>query len=133
LPCALGAAVAAPDRLVLALQADGSAMYTPSALWTMARERLNVTTVLYNNGAYDILRLELQRVGAQSPGGAPGPRAEALLDLTPPRLDFVALANGMGVPARRATTAEEFTAALTEALATDGPNLIDAVVPSIVG
>jgi acetolactate synthase I/II/III large subunit len=132
LPCAVGAAVAAPDRQVLALQADGSAMYTPAALWTMAREGLNVTTVLYNNGAYDILRLELQRVGAQT-GGGPGPRAEALLDLTPPRLDFVALANGMGVTARRATTAEEFTAALAEALAADGPYLIDAVIPSMMG
>ena len=128
LPAAVGAAIAAPDRPVLCLQADGSAMYTPSALWTMAREQLNVTTVIYNNGAYDILRLELQRVGAQS--GPPGPRAEALLDLDPPRLDFVALAAGMGVPARRATTAEEFTAALADALGSPGPQLIDAVIPS---
>ncbi len=130
LPAAVGAAIAAPDRPVLCLQADGSAMYTPSALWTMAREQLNVTTVIYNNGAYDILRLELQRVGAQS--GPPGPRAEALLDLDPPRLDFVALAAGMGVPARRATTAEEFTAALADALGSPGPQLIDAVIPSMM-
>lgn len=132
LPAAAGAAIAAPDRPVLCLQADGSAMYTPSALWTMAREQLNVTTVIYNNGAYDILRLELQRVGAQA-AGAPGPRAEALLDLDPPRLDFVALARGMGVDARRATTAEEFTAALAEALASPGPQLIDAMIPSLMG
>ncbi|MGE5697462.1 MAG: acetolactate synthase large subunit, partial [Candidatus Sericytochromatia bacterium] len=132
LPAAVGAAIAAPDRPVLCLQADGSAMYTPSALWTMAREQLNVTTVIYNNGAYDILRLELQRVGAQA-AGAPGPRAEALLDLDPPRLDFVALARGMGVDARRATTAEEFTAALAEALASPGPQLIDAMIPSLMG
>jgi acetolactate synthase-1/2/3 large subunit len=132
LPAAVGAAIAAPDRPVLCLQADGSAMYTPSALWTMAREQLNVTTVIYNNGAYDILRLELQRVGAQA-AGPPGPRAEALLDLDPPRLDFVALARGMGVPARRATTAEEFTAALADALASQGPHLIDALIPSMMG
>ena len=117
---------------MLCLQADGSAMYTPSALWTMAREQLDVTTVIYNNGAYDILRLELQRVGAQA-AGPPGPRAEALLDLDPPRLDFVALAAGMGVPARRATTAEEFTAALADALASPGPQLIDAIIPSLMG
>jgi acetolactate synthase-1/2/3 large subunit len=133
LPNGVGAAIAAPDRPVLCLQADGSAMYTPAALWTMAREQLNVTTVIYNNGAYDILRLELQRVGAQTDGGTTGPRAEAMLDLDPPRMDFVALATGMGVPARRATTAEEFTAALTDALATPGPQLIDAVIPSLMG
>jgi acetolactate synthase-1/2/3 large subunit len=130
LPAAVGAAVAAPDRPVLTLQADGSAMYTISALWTQARENLDVTTVIYNNGAYDILRLELQRVGA---GNAPGPKAQALLDIGTPPLDFVALATGMGVPARRATTAEEFTAALAEAFAQPGPHLIDAVIPSLMG
>lgn len=135
LPNAVGAAIAAPNRPVLCLQADGSAMYTLSALWTFARERLNVTTVIYNNGAYDILRVELQRVGAQAagPDGKPGPRAEALLDLDPPRLDFVALAEGMGVPARRVTTAEEFAAALAHGLAEPGPFLIDAVIPSMMG
>jgi len=133
LPNAVGAAIAAPDRQVLCLQADGSAMYTPAALWTMVREQLNVTTVIYNNGAYDILRLELQRVGAQAAGTAPGPRAEAMLDLDPPRMDFVALATGMGVPARRATTAEEFTAALADALAAPGPRLIEAIIPSLMG
>ena len=135
LPNAVGAAIAAPDRPVLCLQADGSAMYTLAALWTMAREELNVTTVIYNNGAYDILRLELQRVGATVAGmdGAPGPRAEAMLDLDPPRMDFVALATGMGVPARRATTAEGFSAALADALAAPGPHLIDALIPSLMG
>jgi acetolactate synthase I/II/III large subunit len=133
LPNGVGAAIAAPDRPVLCLQADGSAMYTPAALWTMAREQLDVTTVIYNNGAYDILRLELQRVGAQTDGGTTGPRAEAMLDLDPPRMDFVALATGMGVPARRATSAEEFTAALADALASPGPHLIDAVIPSLIG
>jgi acetolactate synthase I/II/III large subunit len=130
LPTSVGAGIAAPERPVLALQADGSAMYTISALWTQARENLDITTVIYHNSAYDILRLELQRVGA---GSAPGPKAEALLDIGSPEMDFVAMANGMGVPARRATTAEEFTAALAEALAEPGPHLIDAVVPSLLG
>ena len=135
LPAAVGAAVAAPQRPVLCLQADGSAMYTLSALWTQARENLDVTTVIYNNGAYDILRLELQRVGADTPGagGVPGPRAQALLDISPPRLDFVALAGGMGVPGRRVTTAEELNAALAEAFSDPGPHVIDAIVPSLTG
>ena len=125
LPAATGAAIAAPDRRVLCLEADGSAMYTISALWTHARENLDITTVIYNNGAYDILRLELLRVGVS---GAPGPKAQALLQLKPPALDFVAIATGMGVPARRATTAEEFSECLSAALAEPGPHLIDAVI-----
>jgi len=129
LPAGIGAAVAAPDRPVLCLQADGSAMYTISALWTQARENLDITTVIYNNGAYDILRLELIRACA---GNAFGPKAAALLDLGRPTLDFVAMATGMGVPARRAGTADEFTAALTEAFAEPGPHLIDAVIPPLV-
>jgi acetolactate synthase I/II/III large subunit len=130
IPTAVGAAVAAPDRPVLCLESDGSAMYTISGLWTQARENLDVTTVVYNNGAYDILRLELQRVGAE---GAPGPKARELLDLKHPPMDFVKLAEGMGVAARRVTTAEEFADALRAALAETGPHLIDAVVPSILG
>ncbi|MDT7610411.1 MAG: acetolactate synthase large subunit [Pseudonocardiales bacterium] len=134
LPSATGAAVAAPDRPVLCLQADGSAMYTISALWTHARENLDVTTVIYNNSAYAILRLELQKVGAATTeaDGAPGPKARELLDLSNPNLDFVALATGMGVPAVRATTSEEFAAALTNALAEPGPHLIDAVLPPLL-
>jgi acetolactate synthase-1/2/3 large subunit len=134
LPSATGAAIAAPDRPVLCLQADGSAMYTISALWTQARENLNVTTVVYNNSAYAILRLELQKVGAQTTGedGAPGPKARELLDLSNPNLDFVALATGMGVPAVRVTTSEEFTEALANALAEPGPHLIDAIVPPLL-
>ncbi len=130
IPAAVGAAVAAPDRPVLNLESDGSAMYTISGLWTQARENLDVTTVIYNNGAYDILRLELQRVGV---GSAPGPKALDLLDLSRPTIDFVKIAEGMGVPARRATTVEEFTEALGAAFAEPGPHLIDAVVPSILG
>ncbi|MDT5253707.1 MAG: acetolactate synthase large subunit [Mycobacterium sp.] len=130
IPAAVGAAVAAPDRPVLCLESDGSAMYTISGLWTQARENLNVTTVIYNNGAYDILRIELQRVGA---GSAPGPKALDLLDLSRPTMDFVKIAEGMGVPARRVTTAEEFADALRAAFAEPGPHVIDAVVPSILG
>jgi acetolactate synthase-1/2/3 large subunit len=105
-------------------------MYTISGLWTQARENLNVTTVLYNNSAYDILRIELQRVGV---GSAPGPNALGLLDLSRPTMDFVKISEGMGVPARRVTTAEEFTDALRAGFAEPGPHLIDAVVPSITG
>jgi acetolactate synthase-1/2/3 large subunit len=130
IPTAVGAAVAAPDRPVLCLESDGSAMYTISGLWTQARENQNITTVIYNNGAYDILRIELQRVGAES---APGPKARDLLDLTRPTIDFVQLAEGMGVPARRVSTAEDFTEALRAAFAEPGPHLIEAIVPSVMG
>ncbi len=125
LPCAVGAAIACPQRKVLALSGDGSAMYTLQALWTMARERLDVISVIFNNRSYAILNVELQRVGA---AGA-GEKARSQLDIGTPALDFVRLAEGMGVPARRATTTEDFTAALAHALATPGPHLIEAVVP----
>jgi acetolactate synthase-1/2/3 large subunit len=128
LPVAIGAAVAAPDRKVIALQADGSAMYTLQSWWTMAREELDVVTVLFNNSSYAVLNMELSRVGAE----AGGPRAKAMLDLHGPSLDFVALATGMGVPATRATTCEDFVAQLRAALATGGPSVIEAVVPSIL-
>jgi acetolactate synthase I/II/III large subunit len=124
LPMATGAAVACPDRPVISLQADGSAMYTIQALWTQAREQLDVTTVLCDNGAYAILAGELRNVGARSGGQ----RAGALLDLGNPSLDFVALATGMGVPATRATTAEELAEQFAAALAEPGPHLIDAVL-----
>jgi acetolactate synthase-1/2/3 large subunit len=130
IPAAVGAAVAAPDRPVLCLESDGSALYTISGLWTQARENLDVTTVLYDNSAYDILRIELQRVGA---GSAPGPKALDLLDLSRPTMDFVKIAEGMGVPARRVTTADDFADALRAAFAEPGPHLIDAVVPSLMG
>lgn len=125
LPAATGAAVACPDRPVIALQADGSAMYTIQALWTQAREGLDVTTIICDNSAYAILAGELENVGAAS-GGV---RAGKLLDLGGPPLDFVALAAGMGVPATRATTAEELASQFRTALAEPGPHLIDAVLP----
>ncbi|OLR95465.1 acetolactate synthase large subunit [Actinokineospora bangkokensis] len=128
LPVAVGAAVACPDRPVVCLQADGSAMYTISALWTMARENLDVTTVILNNRAYAILRVELSRVGAESAG----PVARSLLDIGTPDLDFVKLAEGMGVPASRATTAEELAEQFRRALAEPGPHLIDAVIPPLM-
>ncbi|MEX5718548.1 acetolactate synthase large subunit [Geodermatophilus maliterrae] len=124
LPMAVGAAVACPDRPVLVLQADGSAMYTVQALWTMAREQLDVTVVLYDNGSYAILQGELSRVGAS--GG--GERAGQLLELGGPALDFVSLATGMGVPATRAETAEELADQLRTALAEPGPHLVQAVL-----
>ncbi|HEU4360458.1 MAG TPA: acetolactate synthase large subunit [Mycobacterium sp.] len=127
LPVALGAAIAAPDRPVIALQADGSAAYTISALWTMARENVNVTTVLINNSAYAILRLELSRVGAE----AGGPKANDLLDLSRPNMNFAKIAEGFGVPATVATTCEELAEQFRAALAEPGPHLIDARVPTM--
>jgi acetolactate synthase-1/2/3 large subunit len=124
LPLALGAALACPDRPVIGVQADGSAMYTISALWSYAREQADITTIVCDNGSYAILQRELSRVGAQDDGE----RARRLLDLTGPDLDFVTLAQGMGVPATRATTAEELADQLRRALAEPGPHLIDAVL-----
>ncbi|WP_020670589.1 acetolactate synthase large subunit [Amycolatopsis nigrescens] len=127
IPVATGAAVAAPGRPVINLQSDGSALYTISALWTQARENLDVTTVLLNNRAYAILRLELQRVGAESSG----PKANQLLDLSGPDMDFVKISEGLGVPATRATTAEELADQFARAVAEPGPHLIDAIVPPL--
>ncbi len=125
LPVATGAAVAAgAGRKVVCLEADGSAMYTLQSLWTQARLGLDVTTVIFDNGSYAILELELSRVGA----GTPGPAASAMLDLGAPALEFVALARGMGVPAARATTGEEFTEELGRALAAPGPAVVVAAV-----
>ncbi|MFL6083929.1 MAG: acetolactate synthase large subunit [Mycobacterium sp.] len=124
LPVAIGAAIAAPQRPVIALQADGSAIYTISALWTMAREQLDITVVILNNRAYAILQLELNRVGAS----AGGPKAQSLLDLSNPGIDFVAIAEGFGVPAKRATRADELASHFSAAIAEPGPHLIDAVI-----
>ena len=126
LPVAVGAAVAGKNRPVLALIGDGSAMYTIQSLWTIVAEQLDVTTVILNNGSYAILNIELERVGAEKAG----PKAKAQLDISKPEIDFVAIAKGMGMPAERTTTAEDFNAALTKAFREPGPHLIDAVVPS---
>ncbi|MGH3231842.1 MAG: acetolactate synthase large subunit [Streptosporangiaceae bacterium] len=128
LPAATGAAIAAPDRLVLCLEADGSALYTIQALWTQAREQLNVTTVLINNAAYAILRMELARTAA----GPSGERASRMLDLSGPTPDFTQISTGLGVPATRVTTAEELDRTLRLAYAEPGPHLIEAIVPPVV-
>lgn len=124
LPLAVGCAVACPDRKVIALQADGSGMYTVQALWTMARENLDVTTIILNNGSYAILNIELMRVGVQNPG----PKALGMLDLRNPAINWASISEGMGVPAVRCETAEEFRTALADALAAKGPRLIEALL-----
>jgi acetolactate synthase-1/2/3 large subunit len=125
LPLAAGAAIACPGRPVIALEADGSAMYTISALWTHAREQLDITTVIFSNRSYAILAMELDRVGAVAAGEA----ARSLLSLSRPALDFTALAAGMGVPAARAETAEDLATHFRRALAEPGPHLIEAIIP----
>jgi len=125
MPVATGAAVACPDRKVLNLEADGSAMYTLQSLWTQARENLDVTTVIFDNRAYAILNLELSRVGARTDGNAADQ-----FDLSRPPIDFVALANGMGVDAVRVETADDLVRALEFGLGQPGPYLIDAILPS---
>lgn len=124
LPASTGAAIACPDRRVLSMQADGAGMYTVQALWTQARESLDITTVIFSNRRYAILQVEFDRVGAHRPG----PKATSMLELTDPELDWVAIATGMGVPAARASTAEEFTELLAASFAAPGPFLIEAVV-----
>jgi len=124
LPLSLGAAVACPHRKVVALQADGSAMYTIQALWSMARENTDVTVVILNNRSYAILNIELARVGA----GQPTPKTLSMLDLSRPDIDFVALAEGLGIPASRATSAEDFHQQFADAMEGEGPCLIEAMV-----
>lgn len=124
LPVATGAAVACPDRKVVSLQADGSAMYTLQALWTQAREKLDVVTVIYANRAYKVLVDELRIVGA----AAAGSRALAMFDLNDPTLDWVRLAEGMGVEAVRVDETHAFDDAVKSAFAGRGPRLIEALV-----
>ncbi len=128
LPVAVGASIAARDRRVVALEADGSALYTLQSWWTMAREGLDVTTVILNNHSYAVLNMELDRVGVEEPG----PRAREMLDLGRPDIDFVHLATGLGLHAARAETSEQFTDELARALATPGPSVVEAVVPSLL-
>lgn len=124
LPLAVGAAVACPDRKVVALEADGSAMYTLQALWTMAREKLNVTVVIFSNRRYRILDVEMRRTGA----GELGPLANNMLDIGRPEINWVKLAEGAGVEASRATTTAEFVKQFTAALKASGPRLVEAVL-----
>lgn len=120
LPVAVGAAVACPDRKVVALIGDGSAMYTIQALWTMAREAQDVTIMIFANGTYNILRGELTNVGVRNPG----PRAIDMLTIGRPDIDWVSLARGMGVAASRADDCETLAKAFAAGLQSGGPNLI---------
>ncbi|HKA55097.1 MAG TPA: acetolactate synthase large subunit, partial [Candidatus Binatia bacterium] len=121
LPCAVGAAAAEPHKRVICLEGDGSSLYTIQSLWTMAREKQNVTTVLCKNRAYSILRWELERARA-----TPGPASLALTGLDRPEFDFAKLAEGFGVEARAARSAEELNDALRHSFKTPGPMLIEA-------
>jgi len=121
MPLAVGAAVACPSRRVLCLTADGSGMYTPQALWTMAREGLNVTTVVFANRDYAVLKREFSYLGV----GKPGPRAAAMFEIGRPDLDWVHLAKGMGVPGTRVTTLDAFGKALQAGFDSEGPTLIE--------
>ncbi|HWY14975.1 MAG TPA: acetolactate synthase large subunit [Rhizomicrobium sp.] len=123
-PMATGAALACPDRKVVCLQGDGGAMYTLQALWTQAREKLDVTAVIFANRSYYILNIELMRVGAENPG----PKALSMLDLHNPELDWVSLARGMGVEASRAETSADFASAFADAMKSRGPRLIEVVL-----
>lgn len=124
LPLATGAAIAAPDRKLVTISGDGGAMYTLQSLWTQARERLDVVTIICANRRYAILDLELTRVGA----GNAGPKALSMLDIGNPDLDWVALAQGMGVEAERARDCAEFARAFEDAMKHKGPRLIEAVL-----
>jgi acetolactate synthase-1/2/3 large subunit len=128
LPLALGAAVGARRR-VLALEADGSMMYTLQALWTMARESLDVTVVGLSNRSYAVLNFERQRVGVTREGSA----SQRMLEIDDPTLDLCALARGLGVPSARATSADELVTALRRSYATPGPMFIEAVLPKGLG
>ena len=124
LACATGAALARPDSKVIVLQADGSGLYGPQALWTQAREGLDIVTLVIANRAYRVLQMELQRAGLNRLG----PQASALTQLTEPTIDWVSLSKGFGVPASRVETSEDCAKALADALAEPGPSLIEAVV-----
>lgn len=121
LPLAVGAAIACPERRVICLTADGSAMYTLQALWTMVREGLNVTTVVFANRDYAVLKREFSYLAA----GNPGPRASSMFEIGRPDIDWVELGKGMGVPGKRVTSLEGFAKALKDGLEADGPTLIE--------
>jgi acetolactate synthase-1/2/3 large subunit len=123
LSLALGAAVACPDRPVICVESDGAAMYAIQALWTHAREGLPITTVICSNRAYGILKHETKGLGVQL-----GPRAQAMLDLDRPVIDFVELARGMGVESSRAETVDEMRRAMQSALSSARPYLLEVVL-----
>ncbi|MFM7502181.1 MAG: thiamine pyrophosphate-dependent enzyme, partial [Betaproteobacteria bacterium] len=121
MPNAIGAALACPDRSVICMEGDGSAMYTEQSLWTMAREQLAITVVIFANRSYAILRGEFNAVGA----GSPGQRATDMLSLARPDLDWVAIARGHGVSAERVSDAAGFQSTLSRGIASRGPSLIE--------
>ncbi len=123
LPAAAGAAIACAGRKVVCLESDGSGMYMPQALWTHARENLNILTIVFANRKYQILRLEMQNVGVAEIG----PKASALLDIDDPEIDWVALAGSFGIDAVRVETMEQFSKSIDAGLATQGPYLIEVV------
>ncbi len=120
-PVATGAAMACPDRRVFCMVGDGSAMYTIQSLWTHAREGLNITTIIFANNQYAILKGEYTNMGA----GTPGPQAMAMIDIGRPSIDWVAMAKGMGVPGVSVTTAEDFYDAMRRSVHEPGPQLIE--------
>ncbi len=124
MPLAVGAAFARPQSHVFALCGDGAAAYTLQALWTQAREHQNIINVVFANHSYLVLNFELARVGA----GNPGPAAQAMLSLDHPKMDWVALSQGFGVPAVRTATVGAFDAALQAALQAGGPHTIVAEI-----
>jgi len=121
LPLAVGAAIAEPERRVLCLTADGSAMYTLQALWTMARENLKVTTLVFANRSYAVLKREFSYLGI----GEPGPTAKELFEIGQPNLDWVQLAKGMGVPGCRVTSLDALGKALRDGFESEGPTIIE--------
>ncbi len=123
IPMSVGAAIGAPGRRVVTLQADGSAAYTVQGLWTQARERLDITTIIFSNRRYQILLLELANVGA-----TPGNAAHRMMSLDDPAMDWVQIAQGFGVPAARAETMEELNALMARSFEQPGPFLIEAIV-----
>ena len=121
MPLAVGAAVASPERKVLCLSADGSSMYTLQALWSMAREGSKITTVVFANRDYAVLKREFSYLGV----GNPGKRALDILEIGRPELEWVHLAKGMGVPGTRVSSLEGFAKALREGFESQGPSLIE--------
>ena len=124
LPLAIGAAIACPEQKVIAMEADGSGMYTVQALWTMVREQLDITVVLLNNRSYAILNIELSRVGVEQPG----PTALSLLDLSNPDLEWTDIARGMGMQAVKVETVAALDQAFANAMAQSGPSLIEVML-----
>lgn len=124
MPCAVGAAFAAPDRPVINIEADGSALYTVQALWTMARENLNVTTLICNNGGYNIIAVELERAGLKDFGE----NARRLVDIDRPAIDWVGLSQSLGVPAVRVEDAKQLAAHINRSIKEPGPHLIEMII-----